>query len=388
VFNAVSTSDMKASFNTSSNKFFVLYYSGSSLKARTGTISGSTISFSSEISYSITSFSGSVSIIYVPTLNVHYASFRADSKVRIIRLQIISGLPVFGTDAIVSAGDTSLVTSVTYHAIENQIIVSYRNDASSNRTALTVLNATGTNLSATSFVGFSNGSYSDAATATIQTVGSVNNDQTGLTAGSVYYVQPNGTLSTTVGTPKVTAGIATSATELLIAELITPPALSTWELISSVSASSSATIDITSGFDSTYNTYAIVITNVLPSSSSQFQLQTQRSGSFADTELAMHRYVSTTTVSGQRNLSVTNASMSTTASLGGGSFILYINNPTNTTAYKSIYGNGGYTMADGEHTFTIFGGFQKNTAALTGVRFLFASGNIATGTFKLYGIRG
>ena len=52
--------------------------------------------------------------------------------------------------------------------------------------------------------------------ATIQTQGAVSPDQSSLTAGQLYYVQTDGTLSTTAGSPSVIAGIATSATTLLV----------------------------------------------------------------------------------------------------------------------------------------------------------------------------
>ena len=65
--------------------------------------------------------------------------------------------------------------------------------------------------SANNFIGFSDAAYSDGATATIQIVGSVDDAQSGLTTASVHYVQNDGTLSTTAGTPSVVAGIALTA---------------------------------------------------------------------------------------------------------------------------------------------------------------------------------
>lgn len=73
-----------------------------------------------------------------------------------------------------------------------------------------------TNLSATNFIGISDGAYADAATATVQIVGSVDDAQSGLTAGQSYYVQTDGTLSTTAGSPSVRAGTAVSGTKLIV----------------------------------------------------------------------------------------------------------------------------------------------------------------------------
>ena len=73
-----------------------------------------------------------------------------------------------------------------------------------------------TNLTAENYAGIADAAYADAATATIQTAGSVDDAQSGLTPGQAYYVQANGTLGLTPGTPRVFAGVAASATKLLI----------------------------------------------------------------------------------------------------------------------------------------------------------------------------
>lgn len=71
-------------------------------------------------------------------------------------------------------------------------------------------------LTATNFLGTSQAAYTDTQTASIMLQGSVSTNQTGLTIGSTYYVQLDGTLATTAGTPSVIAGKALSATSLLL----------------------------------------------------------------------------------------------------------------------------------------------------------------------------
>jgi hypothetical protein len=66
------------------------------------------------------------------------------------------------------------------------------------------------------FLGIADGDYADTVTATIQLTGSVDDAQSGLTPGSLYYVQGDGSLSTNAGVPSVLAGLAISATELYI----------------------------------------------------------------------------------------------------------------------------------------------------------------------------
>ena len=73
-----------------------------------------------------------------------------------------------------------------------------------------------TNLTGNGYIGLANGAYADGTTATIQLVGSVDDAQSGLTPGQTYYVQTDGSLSTTSDAPEVEAGYAISATELVV----------------------------------------------------------------------------------------------------------------------------------------------------------------------------
>jgi len=65
------------------------------------------------------------------------------------------------------------------------------------------------------FIGFSSAGYSDGDTATIKVVGNTTT-QSSLTPAQKYYVQHNGSLSTTPANPSIEAGIALSSTKLLI----------------------------------------------------------------------------------------------------------------------------------------------------------------------------
>ena len=73
-----------------------------------------------------------------------------------------------------------------------------------------------TNLTADSYIGISNDNYADAATATVQIIGAVDDAQSGLTAGSPAYAQRDGTIGPTADTPSVVAGTAISATKIIV----------------------------------------------------------------------------------------------------------------------------------------------------------------------------
>ena len=72
-----------------------------------------------------------------------------------------------------------------------------------------------TNLTTENFMGFSKAAYTNGQTATIKVVGNTTT-KSGLTPGQKYYVQTDGTLDVNPATPSVDAGLAVSATSLLI----------------------------------------------------------------------------------------------------------------------------------------------------------------------------
>jgi len=75
----------------------------------------------------------------------------------------------------------------------------------------------GTNLTTTNFLGFSEASYANNDTAAINIFSSIDKNQSGLLQiGKKYYVQDDGTLSTTPGDIWVEAGTALSSTTILV----------------------------------------------------------------------------------------------------------------------------------------------------------------------------
>ena len=73
-----------------------------------------------------------------------------------------------------------------------------------------------TNMTTGNFIGFSDAGYTDGQTAKVKIVGNTTT-QSGLTPGKKYYVQSDGSISDTAGTPSVPCGRALSSTQLLVA---------------------------------------------------------------------------------------------------------------------------------------------------------------------------
>lgn len=72
-------------------------------------------------------------------------------------------------------------------------------------------------LTSENYIGFSSGgAVADGGPAIVDVAGTVNQDQSGLTSGQEYFVQADGTLGTSADDPSVSAGIALSATAILV----------------------------------------------------------------------------------------------------------------------------------------------------------------------------
>ena len=179
-----------------------------------GTVSGTSISFGTPVVFAsayVTYHSAS----FDPINNKMHIAYRnvANSNYGTEILGTVSGTSIsFGTPIIFETSGTEYITTA-YSSASDKVVVSYRSE-STNFLYSKVNISYSTN--ASSFIGFSSASYTNGQTATISTVGSVINNQTGLTTKSKYYVQGNGTLSTTQNSFTQYAGIALSATNLLV----------------------------------------------------------------------------------------------------------------------------------------------------------------------------
>ena len=94
----------------------------------------------------------------------------------------------------------------------------YSASTDSDKGKYAVLTNASTNITSENYIGIAADTYADNEDSTIGIVGCIDRNQTGLTAGQQYFIQNDGTLSTTAGSPSVLAGTAISATELVVKE--------------------------------------------------------------------------------------------------------------------------------------------------------------------------
>ena len=152
-------------------------------------------------------------------------------------------------------------------------------------------------------------------------------------------------------------------------------------LISTQTASSSATLDFTSGIDSTYKEYVFKFINIHPATDeAHFTVGFRDGGTAYDATKTTSRDLAQSTdfqpilfVVGTDNDSC-------------GSGYLHLFDPSSTTFVKHfIAGGSSYNAGSYEYT-TYVAGYNNVTAAIDGVQFKMSSGNIDSGVIKLYGV--
>ena len=172
-------------------------------------------------------------------------------------------------------------------------------------------------------------------------------------------------------------------------------------LLETQTASSSATIDFTSGIDSTYKEYIFVGIDVHPASDDNylvFNFSADSGSNYNVTKPTTHVRVrhdedgSDGSIEYLANQDLAQSTSDVRLTFVGNdndqstSFKLQLFNPSSTTFVKHFMADGnGNEEADRLYR-SIVAGYGNTTSAVDAVQFKFASGNIDSGTFKLYGI--
>jgi len=174
-------------------------------------------------------------------------------------------------------------------------------------------------------------------------------------------------------------------------------------LLSTVTASSSATLDFTSSINSTYKEYHFKYINIHPASVAQLTVNFRDGGSDFDatkTSTALNPYHNESdSGAGLIYRSAWDLAQSTSdqiiaQELGNGSDecasgFLHLYEPSSTSKVKHFIGTTSYYQTFGQTGAfgVIYGGYCNTTTAIDGVRFKMSSGNIDSGTIKMYGVK-
>lgn len=161
-------------------------------------------------------------------------------------------------------------------------------------------------------------------------------------------------------------------------------------LLNTLTASNSATLSDTTSLTSAYAYYELVFDNILPATNNvSFELQVHSGGTFPATV-----YLANVTSFSNGSATVTSSAPTTFIPLSqatalpnsqiGASGIIRVSNPSGTAASKLWSGTMSFTGS----TLTgssLCSGLWNNTAAVDGFQVLMSSGNITSGTVKIYG---
>ena len=211
---------------------------------------------------------------------------------------------------------------------------------------------------------------------------------TSLTANNV--VLGNGTSAVQVVAPSTSGNVLTSNGSTW--QSTAPASSAGLVFLSSVTASASATVNIETTFDSTYDSYLIVASGVTNPSGAALHCRMKIGGSYLTTSTYsshFNKYLSSST-----SYAAGAASQGSSIEMGVvfnanagdvGSFAMRVYVPSSTVHKKGVSWEG-FSVNYNDVGAVSGIGTNLGTAALTGIQFYFASGNINLGTFRLYGI--
>ena len=201
-------------YDTNAEKVVIAYRNTGSSgvgKAIVGTVSGTSISFGSAVTFNASSTSyisasydtsaGKVTIGYYDSGNSNYLTGIVGT---------VSGTSIsFGSEFTLSAIVPNDVSSA-YDSTNNKVVFAYQNTSNSSYGTALVFQNEGSN--SADFIGISDAAISDTASGSVTIKGGISTNVTGLTPNATYYVQTDGSLSTTAS--DVLAGKALSSTSI------------------------------------------------------------------------------------------------------------------------------------------------------------------------------
>ena len=163
--------------------------------------------------------------------------------------------------------------------------------------------------------------------------------------------------------------------------------------LSTVTASTSSTVDIETTFNSTYDAYLLVATGVTISATDNFYCRMKIGGSYLSTNTYLNHVhmmksdngAYTSIINGTAQINITGNLPTSTASHSI-DFVMRVYTPSS-TVFQKIIDWQGVTINDTPALMGFAGGgLNTGTAALTGVQFFTGGGTVNAGKFRLYGI--
>ena len=220
VFATGNSSAVSTAFDSNSNKHVIAFTDGGNSTQGTAivaTISGTSVSFGSKVVYNtgnstnitpvFDANANKIVIFYGDAGNSNYGTFVVGS---------VSGTDIsFGSEVVFNTAETSGNPAI-FDSNSNRTVVAFQNGGNSYYGTAFVLQPASTNITTENYIGIASNGYATGQAATINAKGFIDDNQSSLTAGQSYYVQTNGDLGLTAADPSVFAGTAVSATKLIV----------------------------------------------------------------------------------------------------------------------------------------------------------------------------
>ena len=209
--------------STAGKNIITYIKSGTGLNAVTATIDASTNAVTLGTINTVLGSeptSDSLGLAYDPTANKTILVYRENpSPYYSYYIELtVSGSDITASSSTVLYSANSQYKGLAYNATEQEIVIVIGDNTAYNTGFVFVPGAS--NLTSTNLLGIASGAISDTATGTINTWGSRNEVQTGLTIGSDYYVQTDGTITAgstniayDISSPTYTQAFSVSAKE-------------------------------------------------------------------------------------------------------------------------------------------------------------------------------
>jgi hypothetical protein len=216
-------SEIHAVYDSSAQKIVIAYedhgnsYYGTAV---VGTVSSSSISFGTPVVFESANVGG-IGIAYDSNVGKVVISYsdQGNSNYGTVVSGTVSGTSISFDTPFVFESASSSGTGAAYDANAKKVVIAYTDGGNSSHGTGIVYQPSGsaTTLTTENFVGFMDGAALDGTNGEILSSCSIARNQTSLTPGQTYFVSPtDGALSTTAGSPSVTAGTAISSTEIIV----------------------------------------------------------------------------------------------------------------------------------------------------------------------------
>jgi len=200
---------MSLAFDSNSNKFLHVYSVGSILRARVGTVSGTSISFGTKVTLTAVGSSQANALVFDSNKNQMVLFYEAQTTDfgNVIKGQI-SGTSFFAGEAATAVEINVQIGGLVFDPDTNQCITFFQNDSNYNATSSIINSGNPT------WVGIAAESISDGASGKVTVIGGINTNQSSLVTGAVYGLPVTATALTAGASNAI--GVALSSSSLYI----------------------------------------------------------------------------------------------------------------------------------------------------------------------------